>query len=102
MDLYFIHGYRQIHVWFFHEMKGKLVDTLPPFYPIFWKTVSAERPLGKTKKPGIKRGSHNIVCDLRGHLASIGALRRVALSKPLHPENSGHPSGRFPRYLQFP
>jgi AcrR family transcriptional regulator len=56
MDLYFMHCYRQIHVWFLHGMKGKLADTLPRFYPIFWKAVSAECPLVETKKAGTKKG----------------------------------------------
>jgi len=42
MDLYFMHCYREIHVWFYHGMKWKLADTIARFYPIFWKTISAE------------------------------------------------------------
>ncbi len=42
MDLYFMFCYRQIHMWFFQGMKWKLADTLPAFYPMFWKIVSAE------------------------------------------------------------
>ena len=41
VDQYYMYCYRQIHMWYFHGMKWKLVDTIPRFYPIFWKTVSS-------------------------------------------------------------
>ena len=42
MDLYFMFCYRQIHIWYFKGMKWKLVDALPDFYPVFWKTISSD------------------------------------------------------------
>lgn len=38
-DLYFMYCSRQIHKWYLHGMKWRLVDTIDRFFPIFWKTV---------------------------------------------------------------
>jgi len=43
MDLYFMFCYRQIHLWYYKGMKWKLADTVPRFFPLFWKTVSSGR-----------------------------------------------------------
>jgi len=40
LDQYYMHCYRQIHLWYYHGMKWKLVETLPRFFPILWKTIS--------------------------------------------------------------
>ncbi|MCC5859301.1 MAG: TetR/AcrR family transcriptional regulator [Ectothiorhodospiraceae bacterium] len=40
-DQYFMYCYRQIHKWYFHGRSWRLVDKVPEFFPIFWKTVSA-------------------------------------------------------------
>ncbi|TAL32654.1 MAG: TetR/AcrR family transcriptional regulator [Spirochaetes bacterium] len=48
LDQYYMHCYRQIHQWYFRGMKKRLVDAIPDFFDIFWKTVS---PPGGTKNP---------------------------------------------------
>jgi len=40
IDLYYMYCYRQIHLWYYHGMKWKLVDSIPRFFDVFWKTVS--------------------------------------------------------------
>ena len=40
-DLYYMYCHRQIQLWYYHGMKWKLVDTIPLFFGLFWKTVSA-------------------------------------------------------------
>jgi AcrR family transcriptional regulator len=39
-DLYYMYCHRQIQLWYYHGMKWKLVDTIPRFFDLFWKTVS--------------------------------------------------------------
>ncbi|MBI9077333.1 MAG: TetR/AcrR family transcriptional regulator [Desulfatibacillum sp.] len=41
LDLYYMFCYRQIHKWYFHGRKWKLVDTIPRFFDLFWRAVSA-------------------------------------------------------------
>jgi len=40
IDLYYMYCYRQIHLWYFHGMKWKLVEAIPNFFDVFWKTIS--------------------------------------------------------------
>ena len=40
IDLYYMYCYRQIHLWYFHGMKWKLVESIPKFFDVFWKTIS--------------------------------------------------------------
>ncbi len=49
MDQYYMHFYRQIHLWYFNGMKTKLVDSIPNFFDVFWKTLSPVST-GKVKK----------------------------------------------------
>jgi AcrR family transcriptional regulator len=46
MDLYFMFCHRQIQLWYYHRMKWKLVDTIPRFFDLFWKSVSPDCPKG--------------------------------------------------------
>ena len=39
-DLYYMFCYRQIHLWFYKGRIGRLVDTIPIFFPLAWKAVS--------------------------------------------------------------
>jgi len=39
VDLYYMFCYRQIHKWYYFGMKRKLVDTIPEFFELFWKSV---------------------------------------------------------------
>lgn len=39
-DLYYMFSHRQIYVWYYHQMKWKLVDTIPRFFDQFWKIMS--------------------------------------------------------------
>ncbi len=43
-DLYYMYCHRQIQLWYYHGMKWKLVDTIPRFFGLFWKTIVAPRP----------------------------------------------------------
>jgi len=40
LDQYYMYCYRQIHLWYFNGMKTRLVDSLPGFFNVFWKTLS--------------------------------------------------------------
>ncbi len=40
-DLYYMYCYRQIHRWYYHGCRWHLVDTIPRFFDLFWKAVSA-------------------------------------------------------------
>lgn len=40
LDLYYMHCYRQIHLWYFNGMTTKLVDRIPAFFDILWKTLA--------------------------------------------------------------
>jgi len=42
IDLYYMYCYRQIHKWYFHGMKWKLVDSIPRFFDLLWKTISTQ------------------------------------------------------------
>ena len=44
MALYYMFCHRQIQLWYFHGRKWKLVDTVPRFFNLFWKSVSAAIP----------------------------------------------------------
>lgn len=39
-DLFYMYCSRQIHLWYYHGRKWRLVDTVPRFFPLFWKTVT--------------------------------------------------------------
>lgn len=39
-DLFYMYCSRQIHLWYFHGRKWRLVDTVSRFFPLFWKTVA--------------------------------------------------------------
>jgi AcrR family transcriptional regulator len=39
MDLYFMYSFRIIHIWYYRGMKEKLVDMLPNFFYLIWKTI---------------------------------------------------------------
>lgn len=39
-DLYYMFSHRQIYVWYYHQMKWNLVDTIPRFFDQFWKIMS--------------------------------------------------------------
>jgi AcrR family transcriptional regulator len=41
MALYYMFCHRQIQRWYYHGMKGRLVDTIPDFFSLFWKSVSS-------------------------------------------------------------
>jgi AcrR family transcriptional regulator len=43
-DLYYMYCHRQIQLWYYHGMKWKLVETIPRFFGLFWKTIAAPRP----------------------------------------------------------
>jgi len=45
-DLYYMYCHRQIQLWYYHGMKWKLVDTIPRFFHLFWKTVAAPEDKG--------------------------------------------------------
>lgn len=38
--VFFMHCYDEVHRWYYNGMKWKLVDAIPEFFPVFWKTVS--------------------------------------------------------------
>lgn len=40
LDLYYMYCYRQIHLWYFNGMTTRLVDRIPAFFDILWKTLS--------------------------------------------------------------
>lgn len=40
MGLYYMFCHRQIQLWYYHGMKWRLVDTIPRFFDLFWKSVS--------------------------------------------------------------
>ncbi|MCU0845043.1 MAG: TetR/AcrR family transcriptional regulator [Spirochaetes bacterium] len=40
LDQYYMHCYRQIHLWYFNGMRTKLVDRIPVFFNVLWKTLS--------------------------------------------------------------
>jgi len=40
LDQYYMHCYRQIHLWYFNGMTTKLVDRIPAFFDILWKTLA--------------------------------------------------------------
>ncbi|HSV96340.1 MAG TPA: TetR/AcrR family transcriptional regulator [Spirochaetota bacterium] len=40
LDQYYMHCYRQIHLWYFNGMMTKLVDRIPVFFDVLWKTLS--------------------------------------------------------------
>lgn len=40
LGIFFMHCYHEVHRWYYNGMKWKLVDTIPNFFPVFWKTVS--------------------------------------------------------------
>lgn len=40
LDQYYMHCYRQIHLWYYNGMTTKLVDRIPVFFDILWKTLS--------------------------------------------------------------
>ncbi|MFH1138012.1 MAG: TetR/AcrR family transcriptional regulator [Pseudomonadota bacterium] len=40
VDLYYMFCYRRIHLWFFKGRQERLVDSIPGFFPLFWKTIS--------------------------------------------------------------
>jgi AcrR family transcriptional regulator len=42
-DLFYMYCHRQIQLWYYHGMKWKLVDTIPRFFNLVWKTVSASQ-----------------------------------------------------------
>ena len=46
LDQYYMHCYRQIHLWYFNGMTTKLVDRIPVFFDILWKTLSPPAPGG--------------------------------------------------------
>lgn len=46
-DLYYMYCHRQIQLWYYHGMKWKLVDTIPRFFHLFWKTIAAPSSPGK-------------------------------------------------------
>jgi hypothetical protein len=39
-DLYYMFSHRQIYVWYYHQMKWKLVETIPRFFDQFWKIMA--------------------------------------------------------------
>jgi hypothetical protein len=43
-DLYYMYCHRQIQLWYYHGMKWKLVETIPRFFELFWKTIAAPPP----------------------------------------------------------
>ena len=43
-DLYYMYCHRQIQLWYYHGMKWKLVETIPRFFELFWKTIAAPWP----------------------------------------------------------
>ena len=40
MGVFFMHCYHVVHRWYYHGMKWELVDAIPEFFPVFWKTIS--------------------------------------------------------------
>lgn len=46
-DLYYMYCQRQIQLWYYHGMKWRLVDTIPRFFGLFWKTLAATRPASR-------------------------------------------------------
>lgn len=40
-DLYYMYCYRQIHLWYYHGKRWKLVESIPRFFDLFWKTIAA-------------------------------------------------------------
>lgn len=47
LDQYYMHCYRQIHLWYFNGMTTKLVDRIPTFFDTLWKTLSPASSPGK-------------------------------------------------------
>jgi len=41
MALYYMFCHRQIQLWYYHGMRWRLVDTIPRFFNLFWKSVSS-------------------------------------------------------------
>jgi AcrR family transcriptional regulator len=50
-DLYYMYCHRQIQLWYYHGMKWKLVDTIPRFFHLFWKTVAAPENKSTPRSP---------------------------------------------------
>ena len=46
-DLYYMYCHRQIQLWYYHGMKWKLVETIPRFFRLFWKSIAAPRLIKK-------------------------------------------------------
>ncbi len=40
LDLYYMYCYRQIHLWYYNGMTTRLIDQIPAFFDILWKTLS--------------------------------------------------------------
>ena len=51
MDLYFMFCHRQIQLWYYHGMKWDLVETIPRFFELFWKSISSTREMTPDKLP---------------------------------------------------
>lgn len=41
VGLFFMHLARAVQLWYYHKMKGHLIDSIEIFFPVFWKTVSS-------------------------------------------------------------
>jgi AcrR family transcriptional regulator len=39
IDLYYMFCYRQIHQWYYFGMKKTLVDAMPEYFKLFWRTL---------------------------------------------------------------
>ena len=48
MSLYYMFCHRQIQLWHFHGKKWTLVETVPRFFSLFWKAVSAGTQRGES------------------------------------------------------
>lgn len=42
ISIFYMHCYREVQIWYYKGMKWKLVDSIPGFFPIFWKTISSD------------------------------------------------------------
>ncbi|MBN1635112.1 MAG: TetR/AcrR family transcriptional regulator [Deltaproteobacteria bacterium] len=51
LEIFFMHCYNEVHRWYYNQMQWNLVDAIPEFFPVFWKTVSAHNVSPKQKNP---------------------------------------------------
>jgi len=51
LGIFFMHCYHEVHRWYYNHMQWNLVDAIPEFFPVFWKTISAHNVSQKQENP---------------------------------------------------